>query len=115
MDGTGNGHSQAVPGTLWWVLGFGYDAVVDAWQDARLAGAIERLWLAAGRPEAARVWWTASADEYAFRWYLNDATAKLLDDAQVEWRKFLIGQTGQIPPEAHVFLPPSRPGGDAGT
>lgn len=100
----------------WWVLGFGYEAVVDAWQDARLAGAIERVWNASGRPADVEVWWMASADEYAFRWYLNDAAAKLLDDAQVLWRSFVIGQSDSVPENARSFMKPAVaiPGGGLG-
>jgi hypothetical protein len=92
-----------------WILGFGYEAVVDAWQDTRLASAIERLWTAAGRPATAMAWWSPSADEYAFRWYLNDATARLLDDAKVSWRNFVIGRVDVPPENAYAFMKPIGP------
>ncbi|MBI4509193.1 MAG: hypothetical protein HY698_06130 [Deltaproteobacteria bacterium] len=94
------------PAPTWWELGFGYDVVVDAWQDARLATAIERTWLEAGKPPDAHAWWMASADEYAFRWFLNETLGNILDSAKITWRDFVIGKTERIPPQARPFLPP---------
>jgi hypothetical protein len=91
-------------GEIWFVLGFDYDDVIDAFQDARLAAAIESLWNAASRPADAQARWEATADEYAFRWYLNDRTARLLDEANVHWRRFIIGQTDVVPAKAFDFL-----------
>jgi hypothetical protein len=88
----------------WWELGFGYEDVIDAWQDDRLARAIELAWNAARRPSDVDVWWISSGDEYAFRWFLNPAAARLLDEAAVEWRRFVIGRVSRIPPTAHSYL-----------
>ncbi|MFH0902920.1 MAG: hypothetical protein V2A73_20015 [Pseudomonadota bacterium] len=89
----------------WWILGFTYDAVIDAWQDARLADAVSREWENAGRPPLVEVWWCTSADDYAFRWYLNEAAAELLDRANVTWRSFIVGQTTSLPDGARPFVP----------
>jgi hypothetical protein len=101
----------------WWVLGFTYDAVVDAWQDARLAAAVERTWADAGRPDDVDVWWAASADDYAFRWYLNGRAAELLDAAQVTWRGFVVGRAEGPPADARCFLHPpvAMPDGGLGS
>ena len=97
------------------MLGFTYDAVVDAWQDARLASAIERLWVEAQRPAGVDVRWSTSGDDYAFRWYLNRAAGQLLDDGRVTWRCFVIGRVLQPPESTREFLrslgPSSAPGG----
>jgi hypothetical protein len=87
-----------------WILGFDYEAVVGAWQDVRLADAIDRLWRSAGCPPALQAWWAASADEYAFRWYVNEALAQVLDDAHITWRDFVIGRSEGVPGDARPFM-----------
>lgn len=89
---------------VWYVLGFTYDSVIDAWQDARLADAVERVWETAGRPATAAAFWSTSADDYAFRWYLNPAVASLLDAASVTWRDFIIGEADAPPSDARPFV-----------
>jgi hypothetical protein len=89
------------------VLGFDYEAVVGAWQDVRLADAIDRLWRSAGCPAGPQAWWVASADEYAFRWYVNEPLAKVLDAAEITWRTFVIGRAGAVPREARPFIDPA--------
>lgn len=98
----------------WWDLAFTYAAVVDAWQDARLAGAIERVWVEAGRPADAEAYWIAAEDEYAFHWYVNDGMAALLDSGRVTWRMFSVGRLLDLPPSARSFLHPRVPMPDGG-
>ncbi len=95
--------NAAAAGT-YFVLGFDYEAVVGAWQDVRLADAIDRLWRRAGCPTTLKAYWAASADEYAFRWYVNDALAQVLDDAHITWRDFVIGKSAALPNDARPFM-----------
>jgi hypothetical protein len=89
----------------WWELGFSYEAVIDAWQDARLALAIEKAWNGAAQPAEAEARWMASADEFAFRWFVNGRMAELLDAAGVTWRLYVIRRSTTPPPErARTFL-----------
>jgi hypothetical protein len=107
LEATGGGPEEPAI----FVLGFDYEAVVGAWQDVRLADAIDRLWRRAGCPETLRAWWAASADEYAFRWYVNEELARVLDEAKITWRPFVIGRIASVPEDARPFMEerPSAP------
>lgn len=86
-----------------WILGFDSEAV-HAWKDARLAHAIDELWSAAGSPPSVQAWWTACADVHAFRWYISEPLARMLDEAHVSWREFSIGRGEVVPPTARPYL-----------
>lgn len=86
-----------------WTLGFDAEAVY-AWKDATLAHTIDGLWSAAGCPPPVQAWWTACDDVYAFRWYINEPLAQMLDEAHVSWREFVIGKAEAIPPAARPYL-----------
>jgi hypothetical protein len=86
-----------------WVLGFDAGDVVGSWPDARIAEAIDTLWRDAGGPACAQAWWMPCSDQYAFRWYINGQLARMLDEADVPWREFVIGQ-GVVPGEARPYL-----------
>ena len=88
----------------WWsVLAFNYESVIERWEDARFAHDLERAWLAAGRPDAARAYIAASSDEFAFRFYLNQAAAKLVNGL---WSGRLTRNATGLPPNARPILPP---------
>lgn len=88
-----------------WVLGFDADAV-HAWHDVRIADAIETLWREAICPPAAQAFWLACADHYAFRWYISESMAALLDAADVSWRSFVIDKCEGVPAGARPYLEP---------
>jgi hypothetical protein len=76
---------------------------MGSWPDARIAEAIETLWRGIGSPEAVQAWWMPCTDEYAFRWYINGQLARMLDEADVVWRDFIIGHT-TVPADARAYL-----------
>ncbi len=88
---------------LCWTLAFDSEAV-HAWKDARLAHAIDDLWSAAGCPPSMQAWWTPCADVYAFRWYISEPLAQMLDEAHVSWREFVVGKGEAVPPAARPYL-----------
>jgi len=51
-----------------------------------------------------QAWWTACDDIYAFRWYISEPLAQMLDEAQVSWREFVIGTGEAVPPAARPYL-----------
>lgn len=87
----------------WWVLGFDYEAVMERWEDARFAEALEQAWVRAGRPREAEAFVAATADQFAFRFWLNDAAAALLEG----WEARLIGTSTERPEHARRVLPPT--------
>lgn len=76
---------------------------MGAWPDARIAEAIDALRDAPGTPPSAQAWWMPCSDEYASRWFISGQLARLLDEADVVWRTFIIGQ-GHVPAEARPYL-----------
>jgi hypothetical protein len=56
----------------------------------------------------------ACSDGYAFRWYLTESLARMLDDANVIWRPFVIGKTGGVPAAARPYLEPCAAVSQAG-
>jgi hypothetical protein len=74
------------------------------WPDARIAEAIDASREAPGTPPSAQAWWMACSDEYALRWFISGQLARVLDEANVAWREFIIGQ-GPVPVEARPYLP----------
>jgi len=93
-----------------YVLGFTGDAVVDGWQDARLAYACVQAWRAAGRPEDFSILQAPGDGPYLVHWFVSPQAARVLDDHGVPWRGFLTGQRRRPPTAAHVvLLDPSPP------
>ena len=88
----------------WYVLGFTPDAVVGAWQDARLAQACAHAWEEEGRPPRFAIWQAAGDGPYLVEWFLDERTARLLDARGVEWRRFLVGERAQRPRAARPVL-----------
>jgi hypothetical protein len=84
----------------WYVLGFTGDDVVGGWQDSRLATECAKAWEAAGCPEDFRILQGAGEGLYFSYWYLDEASARVLDAQQVHWRLFLIGEQPLPPPGA---------------
>jgi hemerythrin-like domain-containing protein len=93
----------------WCVLEFRFDAV-EAWQDAQLASAVERAWQAEGCPQEVVLWCEPAADEYAFRWFANEAAVRLLDCAGLSWRQYVIQHRDEVPPRARLLLLPPGQG-----
>ena len=92
----------------WYVLGFTPDAVVGAWQDARLAQACHAVWEGEGRPAVFTILQAPGEGPYLVQWFLNEATASVLDARGVAWRDFLIGERAQPPHTAHSVLANDR-------
>lgn len=86
-----------------WILGFDAVDVMGAWPDARIAEAIDTLRDAPGTPASAEAWWMPCSDHYTSRWFISGQLARLLDEAGVVWRDFIIGQ-GHLPAEARPYL-----------
>lgn len=86
---------------MWWILGFSYDAVVGAWQDARLAMAVDKVWHSDACPVYVEAPVGESEGELALRWFLAESAANLLDEAGICWRDFVIGRTNDLPAAAH--------------
>jgi hypothetical protein len=86
-----------------WVLGFDADDVMATWAHARIAEEIDMLWREAGGRDCAQAWWMPCSDQYAFRWYINGQLARMLDEAGVVWRDFIIG-LAVAPAEARPYL-----------
>ncbi len=82
----------------WHVLGFTHDDVVTAEQDARLAFACLRAWTEAGRPDGFAVRARGGDGAHLIFWYVSDGAARVLDGAEPEWRRFLVGAC-DAPPE----------------
>lgn len=94
----------------WYQLGFTTDEVVDAFQDARLAEECVMAWRRAGRPPFAVS--AAPGDAtHLIHWFVDEATARVLDTERVHWRSFLIGECAGPPPDA---LSPIRLDGEDG-
>src|SRR5206468_1886463 len=88
----------------WYILGFTPDAVVGAWQDARLAQACVAAWEGEGRPAPLGILQAPGDGPYLVHWFLDERTARLLDARGVPWRNFLIGERAQPPRSAHSVL-----------
>ena len=93
----------------WYVLGFTPDAVVGAWQDARLAQACFEAWEEAGRPALFTILQAPGEGPYLVHWFLDEPTARVLDTRGVSWRSFLIGERAQPPRAAHRVLGDGSP------
>ncbi len=92
----------------WYVLGFSADAVVGAWQHERLARACMSAWIARGRPSAWRIAEAPAPDgDYVLHWYVNGAAASALDEADVNWRGFVVGQLSDAPSDVRSLLDPA--------
>jgi hypothetical protein len=89
---------------IWFMLGFTYDAVVGAWQDARLATECARVRDEAGRPMDFELLQVAGDEKYVVVWFVSERAAELLDTRGVKWRQFLIGMTHEVPKHAHAVL-----------
>ncbi len=90
-------------GDDWFRLGFTFDEIVDAFQDARLAEECVEAWRRAGRPPIA-VYEAPGDGLHLSHWFLDGATARLLDEQGVHWRTFLIGSCAGPPPGAYQPL-----------
>ena len=84
----------------WFVLGFGVDEIVGAWQDWRLARQCVEALSAAHRAPSAGVLEGVGAGEHLTYWYVRDDVADVLDAAAVPWRRFLVGEVAAPPPDA---------------
>ncbi len=84
----------------WTVLGFTADAIVMGSQDARLAYACGKAWEAAGRPPGFQILQCSGDSEHMTWWFVSDEAARVLDEAKVEWRGFVIGTREAPAPEA---------------
>ena len=82
----------------WYRLGFSADDVVGAWQDWRLAMECVEAWQRLGRPPELVVLQTGGREPYLAEWYLDDASARLLDAGGVGWRRFLVAGGLNAPP-----------------
>lgn len=89
----------------WFMLGFTSDDVVVASQDSRLALECGRLWEASGRPAGFRILQAAGEGEHLIHWFVDEATAEVLDRENVGWRRFLLGERAAVPPDARDVLP----------
>ena len=88
----------------WYVLGFTADAVVGAWQDARLAQACMHAWEAAGRPAPFKILQAPGDGPFLVNWFIDEPTATTLDQHEVEWRPFLVGERAEPPHSARSVL-----------
>jgi hypothetical protein len=88
----------------WFVLGFTDEDLVGAWQDARLAEECVRAWRDAGRPADFRVLQAAGEGDHMTVWFVNAASAAVLDAHDVPWRRFVIGERDAPPPGASDAL-----------
>ena len=89
---------------MWFILGFTYDAVVGAWQDSRLATECARVRDEAGQPKGFELLQGPGDKDHIVLWYVSEPAARLLDEREVEWRRFLIGLTPSAPAAAHAVL-----------
>lgn len=88
----------------WYVLGFRYEEVVEAMQDARLAYACVAAWQTEpGTPEP-QVLWTLGEGDSMYNWFVDDDTAALLDRHGVCWRHLVVGQCDAPPRDATSAL-----------
>jgi hypothetical protein len=74
------------------MLGFSVDDVVGGWQDSRLAEACVHAWRAAGRPGGFEIRESAGSGAHFTNWFVSEEAARALDDAQVRWRGFVVGE-----------------------
>ena len=89
---------------MWFILGFTYDAVVGAWQDSRLATECARVRDEAGRPDGFAMLQGPGDAEHVVLWYVSETAARVLDQREVDWRRFLIGSAPTAPRGAHAVL-----------
>jgi hypothetical protein len=80
----------------WFVLGFTIDDVVGGGQDRRLAEEVGRAWQAAGGPALPQVVHGAGRPPHVSYWYVSPGTADVLDQLEVDWRRFVVGRA--MPP-----------------
>jgi hypothetical protein len=88
----------------WFVLGFRYDEIIEASQDARLAQACVTAWRSEGGASEPQVLWTPGEGEHIYHWYVSQATALLLDRHGISWRQFVVGACSRPPREARQAL-----------
>src|SRR5207245_11438229 len=74
-DGTQLDYRRVMLAQRWYVLGFTADAVVGAWQDARLAQACMRAWEAAGRPAPFAILQAPGDGHFLVHWFIDEPTA----------------------------------------
>lgn len=98
----------------WWVLGFTFDDVLERWEDALLATAIERIRATGGYTADVVVAWTATDDVRPVHFYLSAEAGVRLDRAGVNWRRFLIHSVECLPSDAQLLDPLVRAGASAG-
>ena len=96
--------SRTTASSPWFVLGFTVDHVVASWQDVRLAGECVRALHAAGKPPEFRVLQGSGDGDYLFFWFVNESAALVLDEHQVSWRPFVIGEADAAPDGARSPL-----------
>jgi hypothetical protein len=84
----------------WFILGFTADDVVTMEQDVRLA----RECVGVGAPETLGILHGPGDGEHMIYWYVDDAAAAFLDERNVHWRRFVIGERADDPVEAHPVL-----------
>ena len=92
------------PGTGWFVLGFRYEEVIGAAQDARLAQACVLAWRAEAAAAEPQVLCSEGEGEHLSLWYVSQATALVLDRHGVPWRQFLLGECTAPPAGARQAL-----------
>jgi hypothetical protein len=89
----------------WFVLGFSSDDIIGGSQDMRLAESCNATWIAAGRnPPRLRIWQGPGEGEHFIYWYLDMDVAQFLDRHSVDWRRFIVGERGELPAAARPLL-----------
>lgn len=88
----------------WFVIGFTADDIVGGGQDVRLAAAYARARQGTEEPVDARIVQAPGDRDHVLVWFVDEAAARILDAAGIEWRRFVVGECAAPPSSARGLI-----------
>jgi hypothetical protein len=85
-------------------LGFTCDDVVGAWQHWRLGMECARAFQAAGLRASFGIVEAPGEGQHMLYWFVSGRAAKVLDEHDINWRRYLVRTDLAAPPDAHAAL-----------
>ncbi len=100
----GRGPMRKAERCKWFVVGFTFDDIVVSWRGSELGRALLDAWRTTGCPAGVEILQTSGESEYLIYWFLSQGAVRLLNDRDIEWRTFFLGECAQPPDGAlNVF------------